>query len=105
MEDAEVAVLRRLIHFLHDYAASVQPQPARRSLGKIFATVLLRTRDGPLPLPQPFEVNQAAAVLDFMIANAADVFRADDVGSLSKAHRPPPPCAFMRAFLWKKELP
>lgn len=88
MASYELQILVPLLEFLHDYYVTQRDvRFYTPSLGAIFAPLLLRAQEGPLPLPFPEDMRAAAALVDCMISDYHVIF-GNPVASVS-AHKPP----------------
>ena len=89
MQECEFQTLVQLLGLLHDYFIAQRTKGLGcHSLGQVFAPLLLRPHEGPLPLPFPEDVAAAADLIDYMILDYPSVFSVHSPCS-SPYHKPP----------------
>ena len=92
MQECEFQTLVQLLGFLHDYSLAQRAEGfISPSLGQVFGPMILRSSEGPLPMPFPEEVRAAAELVDCMITDYSVVFSLHSPCS-SPCHKPPCRC-------------
>ena len=89
MDECEFQALVQLLGLLHDYLLAQRPHHfICPTLGQIFGPLVLRSSEGPLPLPFPEDVRAAAELVDYTISDYSAVFSLQSPCS-SPYHKPP----------------